>query len=163
MLMRKPGPVKAHSFLRLNVPWGSKQNQVILDAGGGCGWPRPNSAGIFGPGWPARSSITHPPSAALHPEEAVGRAESLWLLPFGWVTFCSWPARDCLCPLQTSESREGDLGCSYTSLPQFLPPRPFSDHRPFSLGNHGGLCHSTLFLGLASLSVYESAQMVATD
>lgn len=32
MLMRKPGPVNAHSFLRLKVPWGCKQDQVsVLD------------------------------------------------------------------------------------------------------------------------------------
>lgn len=54
MLMRKPGPVKAHSFLRLNVPCGSKQNQAILDVG-----VVEAGLGKFSPGWPALSSITH--------------------------------------------------------------------------------------------------------
>lgn len=53
MLMRKPGPVKAHNFLRLNVPCGSKQNQAISDVG-----VVQASLGTFSPGWPVLSSIT---------------------------------------------------------------------------------------------------------
>lgn len=33
MLMRKPGPVKAHSFLRLNVPCGRERGEEALSVG----------------------------------------------------------------------------------------------------------------------------------
>ena len=68
MLIRKPGPVKAHSFRRLNAPCGGKWSEGSWTQGWGqmaVASPQVSPSGLMGPGWPALPYIPH--SWSCHP------------------------------------------------------------------------------------------------
>lgn len=81
MLMRKPGPVKAHSFLRLNVPCGWEWGKGVLDIGAAIVGLGPPQAELQRAHQPRLASLAlyspfleqHPPQGLV---EDMGREES---------------------------------------------------------------------------------------